>query len=107
MAGSAFQRLAATLVADPNVASDAAYGEGGGAGDGVPVRVILRQPDRVGTFGDSRFLSSTILIEVKIAHAPNLAVGDWFKIDGVTWEVRADPQRDTERLFWTAEVREI
>lgn len=106
MAGRAFQRLAATLVADPNVATDAAYGAGGGDGDGVPVRVILRQPDRVGAFGDTRFLSSSILIEVQIADAPDLALGDWFKIDGTTWVVRADPQRDTERLFWTAEVKE-
>lgn len=103
--GTAFDRLAATIIADPNVASDALYGAGGGVQDGVPIRCLLRRPDIVSQFGESRFASTTILIEVKVADAPDLAKGDWFKIGAETWTVRTDPRRDPERLFWLAEVK--
>ncbi|MBL9058885.1 MAG: hypothetical protein JNK88_02520 [Mangrovicoccus sp.] len=95
----------AALFRDRNVAVDALY-RVGGADPGVPVRVIRAAPDRVTPFGESRFVTATIALDVRIADAPGLAAGDTFEIDGTLHEVRGEPVRDAERLVWAAEVRE-
>lgn len=103
---SAFDLAAKAIFADANMASDAIY-RVGGLGVGTTVRAIRRAPDRAATFGDGRFLTDTVLLDVRVVDAPSLNMGDTLEIGGVVYEVRAEPMRDTERLIWTAEVKEL
>ena len=95
----------AALFRDSNLALDALY-RVGGAGPGVAVRVIRAAPDRIAAFGEGRFVTGTMTLDVRIADAPGLAAGDTFEIEGRLHEVRGEPVRDAERLVWAAEVRE-
>lgn len=103
---SAFAAGIDAIFADPNMAKSALY-RAGGAGAGVPVRVIFRAPDRIANWGEGRFVTDTVFLDVRVSEAPALAAGDTFEIDGETFEVRSDPVRDRERLVWAAEVREL
>lgn len=92
------------LFADPNLARDAQW-RAGGTGVAVPVRIVLRQPDRIGRFGETRLLAATTVVEVRTAEVTMLVEGDAFEIDGETFVVQGEPVRDSERLVWTAELR--
>ena len=88
------------------MASDALY-RAGGTGDGVSVRVIKRAPDRLTNFGDGRFVSDSVLIDVRLSQVSALAPGDTFQIGGALYEVRGEAVRDSERLVWAAEARAL
>ncbi len=92
------------LFADPNLARAAVW-RAGGTGAAVALRIILRQPDRIGGFGEARLWTATTMIEVRTTEVPLLAEGDSFEIEGETFAVQGEPLRDGERLVWTAEVR--
>ena len=102
---TALAAAVAALFRDRNVGVDALY-RVGGADPGVLVRVIRVAPDRVTAFGEGRFVTGTMTLDVRIADAPGLAAGDTFEIEGRLHEVRGEPVRDAERLVWAAEVRE-
>lgn len=101
---TAFAAATEVLFADPHLARDAVY-RPAGAGDGIPVRVMLRQPDRVESFGETRLLADTTVIDVRTVEVPGLAAADSFEIDGEVYRVQGEPIRDSERLVWTAELR--
>jgi hypothetical protein len=101
---SIFAEAIDDLFADPNLARDAVW-RAGGTGAPVTVRIVLRQPDRIGGFGETRLIAATTVIEVRTAEVPELAEGDVFGIEGETFVVQGEPVRDGERLVWTAELR--
>ncbi len=103
---TAFDVAAGSLFADRNLASDAVY-RAGGIGPGTAIRAARRAPDDLASFGEARFVTSTVILELLVAAAPDLAAGDRIQIGAVIYEVRAEPIRDAERLIWTAEVREL
>jgi hypothetical protein len=92
-----------TLFADPNMARDATFTPTGGVA--VPVRIVVRRPDRVSDFGETRLHSETTVVDIRVADAPTLASGDAFEIGGESYVVQGEPLRDAERLIWTAELR--
>jgi hypothetical protein len=92
------------LFADPQLARDAVY-RSAGAGDGIPVRVMLRRPDRIESFGETRLLADTTLIDLRTAEVPMLAAADSFEIDGDSYLVQGEPVRDSEHLVWTVDLR--
>jgi hypothetical protein len=92
------------LFADPNLGLDAVY-RVGGADPGVTVRAILRRPDRVGDFGETRIVAETLVIDVRVSDVAAPADGDAFDIGGETFVVQGEPIRDAERLVWTIEAR--
>ncbi len=102
---SIFAEAIDDLFADPNLARDAVW-RAGGTGAPVTVQIVLRQPDRIGGFGEARLLAATTVIDVRTAEAPELAEGDVFEIGGETFVVQGEPVRDGERLVWTAELRQ-
>ena len=102
---TAFAAATSALFRDPNIAVDALY-RSGGAGAGVSIRVVFSSPDQLAAFGEGRFVTDTVLIAVRVADAPDLASGDTIEVDGVLFEVRADPVRDADRLVWSVEARE-
>lgn len=103
---TAFDVAAGSLFADRNLASDALW-RAGGIGGGTAIRAARRAPDDLASFGEGRFVTSTVILELLVAAAPGLAPGDTIQIGAVIYEVRAEPVRDPERLIWTAEVREL
>jgi hypothetical protein len=103
---SAFAFAIDVLFEDPNMGVDAVY-RAGGDSVGVPVRVMRRAPDRLANFGEGRFVTDTVFIDVRCAEVAALSAGDTFEIDSVVYEVRSEPVRDSERLVWASEVREL
>lgn len=96
----------AALFLDPNLAQDAVW-RSGGAGAPVAVRVMLRRPDAMTGFGEGRFVTDSVMIDVQCAALGALAPGDTFEIAGVSYEVRGEPVRDALRHVWKAEAREV
>jgi len=88
------------------MAVDALY-RAGGEGSGTPVRVIRKAPDQLANFGDSRFVTDTLTLDVRVAEVPGLATGDTLEIAGELFEVRSGPIRDRERLVWSTEGRPL
>lgn len=103
---TAFRIAVDSQFEDPNLALDAGYLDGG-AGLPVPVRVILRAPDGVASFGDRRFVVETVVIRVRVSEVAILQEGDRFDLASVVYEVQGAPTRDALRLVWTAEARPV
>jgi hypothetical protein len=103
---NAFAAAIDALFADPNLAVDALY-RADGADPGIPVRVIVRRPDRVGDFGETRIAANTMTIDVRVSDLPNPADGDTIEIGGETFVIQGEPMRDSERLVWTIEARPL
>ena len=100
---TALDNALAAIFANPVMARDATLYPGG-AGTGTVVRVILRRPDEISGFGAARVLSDTVLADLLIADAPDLVPGDELDLDGTRMVVQGEPERDAERLIWTAEL---
>ena len=101
---SAFTAAIDALFADPNLGVNANY-RAGGADPGMPVRVIVRQPDRIGTFGETRIATETTLIDIRTSEVAAPAEGDTIEMDGAVYIIQGEPLRDAERLIWTLEAR--
>jgi hypothetical protein len=101
---SAFADAIDALFADPNIAADAVYQAGGGD-PGMPVRVIVRQPDRIGDFGETRIAAATLVIDVRVSEVAAPAEGGMIEMNGTIYVIQGEPIRDAERLVWTLEAR--
>jgi hypothetical protein len=99
----AFAAATDALFADPNIARNATW-RAGGAGAGIPVRIITRRPDQVVGFGDSRAVLPTLLVDVRRSEVSDPASGDTVEIEGEVFEVIATPTIDSMRLVWTCEA---
>jgi hypothetical protein len=99
----AFAAATDALFADPNMARDAIW-RAGGAGAGIAVRVVTRRPDQVGSFGDSRAILPTMLIDVRRSEVTEPASGDTVEIVGDLFEIIAAPVADSLCLVWTCEA---
>jgi hypothetical protein len=104
MIATAFAAAIDALFADPNLGIDAVY-RAGGADPGVPVRVILRRPDRIDVFGETRIATETLVIEVRVSDVAAPASGDTIELDGAVYVIQGEPIRNAERLVWTIEAR--
>ena len=100
---NAFAAAIDAIFADPNIAR-AGLWHAGGAGDPMSVRIVLRSPDGLGSFGGARLRVETVRVEVRTAEVDALAAGDTIEVDGVTWTVQGAPARDAARLVWIAEA---
>ena len=99
----AFAAATDALFADPHIARDATW-RAGGVGNGVSVRIITKRPDQVGSFGDSRAVLPTTLIDVRRSEVSEPASGDTIEIDGGLFEIIATPSSDSLGLVWTCEA---
>ena len=103
---TAFTAATDVLFADPHLARDAVY-RPGGAGDGIPVRVMLRRPDRIESFGETRLASSTTTLDLRASEVGEPAAGDTLDLDGRTVVVQGTPILDAEGLVYTVETRPL
>ena len=101
---TAFAAATDVLFADPHLARDAVY-RPGGDGDGIPVRVMLRRPDRIESFGETRLASSTTMLDVRATEVAAPVAGDTIELDGRTVVVQGTPLLDAEGLVWTVDTR--
>lgn len=100
---NAFAAALDAIFEDPNMAVDAWHR--GGEGEFTPVRIVVRMPDEIGAFNEGRFVTDSILIEVRTRDLPALAAGDEFQVAAEVFEVRGEPRRDAHRLVWRCEAR--
>jgi hypothetical protein len=101
---TAFAATTDVLFADPHLARDAVY-RPAGAGDGIPVRVMLRRPDRIESFGETRLASSTTMLDLRVSEIAVPVAGDTLEVDGRTVVVQGTPLLDAEGLVWSLDTR--
>lgn len=99
---SAFSEAIDAIFADENVAEDAIW-RAGGAGAGVPVRVIRKSPDEIASFGASRAILLSVIVAVRGSEVASPASGDKVQIGTVVFEIIAEPRRDSLGLVWECE----
>jgi hypothetical protein len=92
------------LFTDPNLGTDAVY-RAGDADPGTIVKAIVRQPDRVGTFGETRIATETTIVDIRTSELTAPAEGDTIEMNGTVYVIQGKPIRDAERLIWTLEAR--
>jgi len=103
MMNTAFASAIDALFGDPHLSRDIIYTSDGGAP--APVRAILRRPDEVNGFGETRLWSETTRLDLRTTEVQNPRPGDTIEIDGQTLVVQGEPMRDSERLIWTLDLR--
>jgi hypothetical protein len=101
---SAFAAAIDALFFDPHLALDAVY-RAGGTGSGAPVRIIVRRPDGVGEFGETRIVAGTVMIDVRVSEVAAPQAGDSIEVEGTVYVIQGEPIRDAERLVCTIEAR--
>lgn len=101
---SAFAAAIDALFADPNLARDGVY-RAGGADPALPVRVILRRPDQIVAYGETRIVSETVSIDIRMSDVAAPRAGDGIDVDGTIYIIQGEPVRDPERLVWTINGR--
>jgi len=70
-----------------------------------PIRVIRRAPDRITEFGAARFVSDTMMVDVRISDLPEPRSGDLIIIGTDSYTIQGEPLRDRERLIWSLDLR--
>jgi hypothetical protein len=101
---TAFTGAIDALFADPNLGADAIY-RAGGSGEAITLRAIVRQPDRIGNFGETRIATQTTLVDIRTPDIAAPAEGDTIEMHGTVYVIQGEPIRDAERLVWTLEAR--
>ena len=77
--------------------------DGGGA---INVRVIVKRPDEIVGFGDTRIHAETALFEVRASDIATPRPSDRLTVDGTDYVVQGEPERrDPDRLIWILDVR--
>ena len=104
MVMTAFTAAIDALFADPNLGVNAIYRAGGEA-PGTTVKAIVRQPDRIGTFGETRIATEATLIDIRTSELAAPVEGDTIEMDGAVYVIQGEPMRDAERLVWTLDTR--
>lgn len=100
---TAFAAALDVLFADAHLGCDVVYTTEGGAP--ALVRAILRRPDDVTTFGETRIWSETTRLDLRLAEVPQPRPGDRIEIAGEAFLIQGAPVRDRERLVWTVDLR--
>ncbi|MBK5911462.1 hypothetical protein CCR85_08155 [Rhodothalassium salexigens] len=100
---TAFATALDALFADAHLARDVVYTAEGGSP--ALVRAILRRPDDVTGFGETRLWSETTRLDVRVAEVSAPRPGDRIEIDGEAFLIQGEPVRDRERLVWTVDLR--
>ena len=70
-----------------------------------PIRVIRRAPDRNTEFGAGRFVSDTMMVDVRVSDMLDPRTGDLIVIGAESFTIQGEPVRDRERLIWTLDLR--
>jgi hypothetical protein len=78
---------------------DAVYTPAGG--EPVPVRVIVRRPDTIVGFGETRIHAESATFEVRASEVAGPRQGDLLTVGGEAFVIQGEPERrDSDRLVW-------
>lgn len=69
------------------------------------IRIIRRAPDRITDFGAGRFVSDTMMVDVRVSDLPDPRPGDLIVMDADSFTIQGEPVRDRERLIWSLDLR--
>lgn len=69
------------------------------------IRVIHRAPDRITEFSAGRFVSDTMMVDVRVSDLPDPRPNDLIVIGADSFAVQGEPIRDRERFVWTLDLR--
>ena len=70
-----------------------------------PIRVIRRAPDRITEFGAGRFVSDTMMVDLRVSDLADPRSGDLIIIGADSFTIQGEPVLDCERLLWTLDLR--
>ena len=70
-----------------------------------PIRVIRRAPDRITEFGAGRFVSDSMMVDVRVSDLPAPRTSDLIVIGADSFIIQGKPVRDSERLIWALDLR--
>ena len=70
-----------------------------------PIHVIRRAPDRIADFGAGRFVSDTMMVDVRVFDLPDPRPGDLIVIGVDSFTIQGEPVRDREHLIWSLDLR--
>jgi hypothetical protein len=69
------------------------------------IHVIRRAPDRITEFGAGRFVSDTMIVDVRVSDLPDPHPGDLIVIGANRFTIQGEPVRDRDRLIWSLDLR--
>lgn len=101
---NAFAAANDILFEDENL-SLAALWKAAGSGAGVPVRIVLSEPDEEVGWRETRLVVGAVILEVRSSDVAALVKGDTFTVGSAVYVVTGDPRRDDMHLTWRAEAR--
>lgn len=67
--------------------------------------MIRRALDRITEFGAGRFISDTMMVDVRVIDLPDPRTGDLIVIGAESFTIQREPVRDSDRLIWTLDLR--
>ncbi len=100
---TAFAAATNLMFRDKNMSVAAVY-LASGQGAGQAVRVIRKSPDLSDSFADSRIVSRTTVLDVRVSEIAAPKAGDVFQIGSENLRVQGVPVRDALQLIWTLEA---
>ena len=62
-------------------------------------------PERFTEFGAGRFVSDTMMVDVRVSDLPDPRPGDQIVIGADSFILQGEPIRDRERLIWSLDLR--
>ena len=77
----------------------------GTSSEEISIHVIRRAPDRITEFGAGRFVSDTMMVDVRLFDLPDPRSGDLIVIGADSFTIQGEPLRDRERLIWALDLR--
>jgi hypothetical protein len=71
----------------------------------MPIRVIRRAADRITEFGAARFVSDSMMVDVRVSDLSDPHPGDLIVIGADSFTIQGEPIRDRERLIWSLDLK--
>lgn len=94
------------IYADRNMAADASW-RVGGTGSPIAARVLMRKPDAVVGFGDTRITTVTVLIHVRASEVASPRENDTVTVGCDVYRLMGKPERDSLGATWRCEARKV
>jgi hypothetical protein len=70
------------------------------------VRVIIRRPDTIVGFGETRIHTETATFELRVVEVADPRAGDQLTVGGDPFVIQGEPERrDPDRLVWSLDAR--
>lgn len=101
---NAFAAAMDRIYANPSMAAAAVW-ISASTSEERPIRVVHRAPDRITEFGAGRFISDTMMVDVRVSELPDPRTGDLIVIGTNSFTIQGEPVRDRERLIWSLDLR--